>query len=129
MGHSTTLSKPPGSVGEVKCLDGCVDRTVRLGRLGVGNAWLRRGSVCPDMDALVRRQIQLVAGFDMKRSIPWVKITHDAVDPVLVGAMRIAQQLLAFGALAHLALPCRSEGDEETLIARIAADDGRLAVA
>ena len=81
------------------------------------------------MDALVGWQVKLVPGCNVKGGVPWVEIAHDSVDAIFVGAMRITQQLLPLGALTHLALPRRGEGNEEALIAGIAPDDGRLAVA
>ena len=37
----------------------------------------------PDPDALVRRQVELVARLDVERAVPGVDIADDAVDPIL----------------------------------------------
>jgi hypothetical protein len=43
----------------------------------------------PDANPLGGRQIEPVAGLDMKRRVPGVEITHDAVDPQGIRAVRI----------------------------------------
>src|SRR5579875_2885967 len=91
------------------------------------NGW-RGSSIAPDADPLVRRQVQLVARLDVERRIPRAEIAHDAVDPILLRAVRIAEQLRALGILARLALPGGGEGEEEALVAGEAVDHRRLAV-
>src|SRR5689334_25386501 len=82
----------------------------------------------PDVDALFRRQVKLVAGLNVECLVPGVDIPNDAVGPVLVGAMRVGQDLLAKRILAVLALPSLGITDEKTLVARQAVDHRRLAV-
>src|SRR5579884_1727651 len=82
----------------------------------------------PDVHPLVGRQIELVARLDVERLVPGVEVPHDSVDPVLVRAVRVAQQLLPLGTFAALALPRLRISNEEALVAGVAVDHWRLAV-
>src|SRR6185312_7757153 len=71
----------------------------------------------PDVDALIRWQIELVAGLHVERLVPGVDILNDAVDPILARAVLVGDHLLALGALTLLFLPRLGVGDEEALVA------------
>ena len=80
------------------------------------------------MDALIGRQVHLVAGLDVERLVPSVDVADDAVDPILRRAVLVGQQLGTQGAFALLGLPAVAVGDEEALVAGEAVDDRRLAM-
>src|SRR6476646_6242971 len=80
----------------------------------------------PDVNALFRRQVQLVARLDVERLVPGIDVPDDAVGAVLIRAVRVGQDLLALRILTVLALPRLGEGDEEALVAGEAVDDWRL---
>src|SRR5579884_694785 len=86
------------------------------------------GSELPDVDPLVRREIQLVARLDVERLVPGVDIPNDAVHPILARAVLVGDDLLALGVLALLLLPGLGPGDEEALIAGQSVDHRRLPV-
>src|SRR6185503_20151964 len=83
----------------------------------------------PDVHALIRREIELVARLHVERLVPGVDVPDDAVDAIFLRAVRVGKELRAQRPLARLALPALGVGDEEALVAGIAVDHRRLAVA
>src|SRR3982751_5844681 len=82
----------------------------------------------PDVDPLLRRQIELVAGLDVERLVPGVDVADDAVGPVFARAVWIGQDLLPLGVFAILFLPRLGVSDEEPLIAGQPVDHRRFAM-
>src|SRR6478672_11436217 len=80
------------------------------------------------MDALLGRQVELVAGLHVERLVPGVNVADDAVHAILARAVLVGDDLLAFGILTLLFLPRLGVGDEEALIAGKAVDHRRRAV-
>src|SRR5205814_4716317 len=85
-------------------------------------------STLPDVDALLGRQIALVAGLAVERLVPGVDVTDDPVHPIFARAVLVGDNLLSLGVLALLLLPRLSERDEKALVAGQAVDYRRLAV-
>src|SRR5690349_19033224 len=56
----------------------------------------------PDVDALVRRDVQLLARLHIERWIPGIDVADDAVDSELAWAVRIAHHLTLDEIVAHL---------------------------
>src|SRR5262245_33620192 len=82
----------------------------------------------PDVDALIRRQVHLVARLNVERLVPGIDVSNDAVDAILGGAVLIGQQLSAKSAFALLGFPAVAISDEKALVAGQAIDQGRFAV-
>src|SRR4029079_3676604 len=82
----------------------------------------------PDVHPLLRRKVELVPGLHVERLVPGVEIADDSIHPILLRTVRVAQQLVAQGALARFPLPGLRISDQEALVAGEAVDDGRLAV-
>ena len=59
----------------------------------------------PDLRALVRRQVQLVALLHAERGIELADVPHRRVGPEHLGGVRIGHHLLPPGIVAHLARP------------------------
>src|SRR6185369_2757463 len=93
-----------------------------------GAATQRPSNWLPDVDPLLGRQIEFVAGLHVERFVPGVDVPDDAVDPIFVGAVRVGQNLLTLGIFTILALPRLSVSKEEALVAGQAVDNRRFAV-
>src|SRR5262245_57499850 len=65
---------------------------------------LRAGSRSPNLDAVLRGQVEGLAGLDLEGLVPGVEVA-DGVGPVLVGGVAVAEDLLAEQRLAGLAPP------------------------
>src|SRR5205085_11514838 len=82
----------------------------------------------PDVNALLRRQIELVARLDVERLVPGVDVPDDAVHAILARAVLIGDDLLTLGIFTLLFLPRLGVGNEEALITCQAVNDRRFAV-
>src|SRR6185312_9951595 len=82
----------------------------------------------PNMDALVRGEVELVARLHVECLVPGVDVPNDAVHPILAGAVLVGDDLLPLGVLALLLLPGLRPGDEEALVAGQPVNYRRLAV-
>ena len=70
----------------------------------------------PDLHAILRRQVQLLARLDLERRIPLVKVAH-RLRAELRWCVHVGGKALAQRIVAYLGTPGLAEGDEETLVA------------
>src|SRR6185295_10570964 len=86
----------------------------------------RRERALPEPDALLRREIHLIARLHVEGGVPLVDVARGTVDAEVRRAVRIGQDLLAHLTIAILGTPDLREGEEEALVAGIAVEHRRL---
>src|SRR5512141_1582323 len=96
-----------------------------MGRRAKISRLLRAPWPLPDLDHLLRWQVQLVAGLHVECLLEVDHVADDAVAAVLGRAVRIGQQALAQFILAELARPDLAPPEVEALLAGVAVDHRR----
>jgi hypothetical protein len=71
----------------------------------------------PDVNAIPRCKVQLIARLDVEGRVPRIDIAHDSVDAEGRRTMGIRHHLVAKLFVANEGVPALSSGEEETLIA------------
>src|SRR5947207_1438466 len=79
----------------------------------------------PDVHALLRIEIELLAGLHSERGVPRVDVVHDAVHAELARAVRIADDLPLHEIVAHLAAPRLRPAEKHALVAGQSVDHRR----
>ena len=71
----------------------------------------------PDPHAFFGRQVKLILLGHAEGFVPGIEVSHDAVDAILFGAVRVSAQALTIVLLALRRTPNLCPGKEEALIA------------
>src|SRR5207253_8982989 len=95
---------PAAAMMAGRCRNCCSDGRSSLGTKR-GRTFARRPRNLPDVHALLRRQIEPVAGLDVEGAVPGVDVADDAVDPVHARAVRVGEHDLPEQALAPVIPP------------------------
>src|SRR5690606_5024548 len=89
-----------------------------------GASWPDRGgqpsrpprAFSPDADALLGRDVELLARLDVPGLVPAGDVPDGAVDPIVGGRVRVADHLLAQGVVAALLAPHLGPAEEDALV-------------